>query len=546
MQWQSSTHRRLVTLSIEGQSRSECYEPGPKPSKKSGDTMPTLVDLITQFRMETHDVFPYLSPYVFCLDPKETPGLGTMAVDKYGRLYYDPAWCETLTLKNGAYVVLHEAWHIILRHCHRAEQILGSNPTAQDRYDLNVAFDIIVWEMLEAIADWAPPGGVTLPDSQKRWPEIKRNMTASELFAIINRKIEQPPQPGRNPDENEEVEPDEDTPDMEPADEDGDLEGSDDTDVGNPGGKVNKPGKPGDSTDESEDGDGGGKPKATGQDQGGNGEGRGKADSPGPQGKGDGDGEVNDHGFNPIGGGSAADGIERDYEVEPDPNWEAFKEDQLLSAMEAKIEELENDVEWRRSRGTIPGCLKDTIRRKLRPQPNPWDSLRATVAKCAANHRGAPDYTYQRPNRRQAAIPDAPRLKGLKKYSPKAVVCIDTSGSMTTRCKVKVVQVCRQGLQAIGKFPVVCGDAQVQSDSMLTNIKDEFEFPGGGGTDMKVLIEYAEKKYKPDVIVIGTDGETDWPEKTKAQLIIALTQDSKTPDWATTVRIPDDPSKEEL
>lgn len=485
--------------------------------------MPTLVDLITQFRMETHDVFPYLSPYVFCLDPKETPGLGTMAVDKYGRLYYDPAWCETLTLKQGAYVVLHEAWHIILRHCHRAESIMGTNPTAQERYNLNVAYDIIVWEMLESIADWAPPGGVTLPDSQKRWPAIKRNMTASELFAIINEK--QPEQPEQPRGEGPKTE----------GDEQQDQDGDGGTEAGNPG-----------EQQQEEDGDGSGEPQASDRDQDGDGKGRGQGNQGSPQGEGDGDGEVNDHGFNPVGGGSAADGVDRDYEEEPDPNWEAFKEDQLLAAMEAKIEELENDVEWRRSRGSIPACLKETIKRKLRPQPNPWDSLRATVAKCAANHRGAPDYTYQRPNRRQAAMPNAPRLKGLKKYSPKAVVCIDTSGSMTTRCKVKVIQVCQQGLQAIGKFPVVCGDAKVQSDSMLTAIKDEFEFPGGGGTDMRVLIEYAEKKYKPDVIVIGTDGETAWPEKTKAQLIIALTQDSKTPDWATTVRIPDDPTKEEL
>lgn len=479
--------------------------------------MPTLVDIITQFRMETHDVFPYLSPYVFCLDPKETPGLGTMAVDKYGRLYYDPAWCETLTHKQGAYVVLHESWHIILRHCHRAESIIGTNPTAQEKYNLNVAYDIIVWEMLESIADWAPPGGVTLPESQKRWPAIKRNMMAGDLYAIINEKQpEQPEQPK------------------------GPVGQQADTDEQGQNQPQNQ------QPEESEEPNGSGEPQPTGQDQDGDGKGRGEDNQDSPQGKGDGEGEVNDHGFKPIGGGSAADGVDRDYEEEPDANWEAFKEDQLLAAMEAKIEELENDVEWRRSRGSIPACLKETIKRKLRPQPNPWDSLRATVAKCAANHRGAPDYTYQRPNRRQAAMPNAPRLKGLKKYSPKAVVCIDTSGSMTTRCKVKVIQVCQQGLQAIGKFPVVCGDAQVQSDSMLTAIKDEFEFPGGGGTDMKLLIEYAEKKYKPDVIVIGTDGETDWPEKTKAQLIIALTQDSKTPDWATTVRIPDDPAKEEL
>jgi hypothetical protein len=45
--------------------------------------------------------------------------------------------------------------------------------------------------------------------------------------------------------------------------------------------------------------------------------------------------------------------------------------------------------------------------------------------------------------------------------------------------------------------------------------------------------------------VIGTDGGTPWPTNpTKAQLIIALTQELNTPKWATRVRIPDDPRKD--
>ena len=85
------------------------------------------------------------------------------------------------------------------------------------------------------------------------------------------------------------------------------------------------------------------------------------------------------------------------------------------------------------------------------------------------------------------------------------------------------------------------------SDCKVSAIKDQFEMPGGGGTDMVALIEYAEKKYKPNVIVIGTDGGTPWPDKpTKAQLIIALTQELPTPPWATRVRIPDNPKKDRI
>jgi hypothetical protein len=44
-----------------------------------------------------------------------------------------------------------------------------------------------------------------------------------------------------------------------------------------------------------------------------------------------------------------------------------------------------------------------------------------------------------------------------------------------------------------------------------------------------------------------TDGGTPWPtEPTRHQLVIALTQECPTPSWATTVRIPQDPTKESL
>jgi predicted metal-dependent peptidase len=496
-------------------------------------------ELVSHYRMMAHQHFPYLSPYVYSLVPVERPGLGTMAVDTQGRMYFDPAFCEKITLNEGAYVVLHEAWHLILRHCHRAEEIIGKGPTAQQRRWYNIAVDLVVWELMEGIAEHAPKGGVTWDAMKAQYPTLERNMLPGEIYSIIAQQHEQPKGPGPNPEEQEEQEEqDEDTPDMEPSDEPGEEHGED-VDIGQPGQKVNKPGTPGD--DESEDGNGGGKPKATDRDQDGDGEDGDQGDSEGPQGKGSGQDEVADDGFD-LHGGSAADGAPRDYEEEPNPNWDAFIEDQLLDAVEKKIEEEER--EWRPGRGTIPGCLKDTIKRKLRPQPNPWDALRATVAKSTKAARGAPDYTYQRPNRRQFAMPGAPKLKGVRKYAPNAVVIIDTSGSMTKQCKMKCLQVVAQGLQSVGEFPVICGDTRVTSDCKVSHLKDQFEMPGGGGTDMTVLIEYAEKKYKPDVIVIGTDGGTPWPDKTKAQLIIALTQEVETPKWATRVRIPDDPRKD--
>jgi predicted metal-dependent peptidase len=139
------------------------------------------------------------------------------------------------------------------------------------------------------------------------------------------------------------------------------------------------------------------------------------------------------------------------------------------------------------------------------------------------------------------------RLKGVQKYSPKAVVIVDTSGSMTARCLAKALVVIKQGLQALGQVPVVTCDAKVHQDQTLTSVQQEFELVGGGGTNMVVPIEYTQKKYKPDVTVLVTDTGTPWPDRPiKGQLIVAATQDGFVPPWATKVRIPDSPDKNTL
>lgn len=484
-------------------------------------TAANLVDLITQYRMMIYDHFPYIAPYIYSLTPVERPGIGTMAVDKYGRMYYDPAFCDKITLEEGGYVVCHEGWHLILRHCHRTESIVGDRPTQKQLRDLNIAMDIVVWEMMEAIAHHCPKGGVTLPDAQKQWPKITSNMTVEQLYSIISEK---PPKPEEPEDEGDEQE-----------DSDGDQETEETEESGG-----NEP----ESNEQKEgEGDGSGKTKAPeGSEKGdGNGGQGDKADDGGTEGQGGGKGDD----FQLIGGGSAADGQPKDYEEEPDPKWDAFMEDNLLEAVEGKIEQLENDREWMAGRGTIPSELKRIIKQKLRPQPNPWDRLRATVAKAIANHRGAPDYTYRRPNRRQQDM--NVRLKGQQKYSPKAVVIIDTSGSMTPGCLAKALAVVKQGLRAVGNVPVITCDARVHQDKLVSAVHDTFELVGGGGTDMRIPLAYSEEKYKPDVTVLVTDTGTPWPsQKLKGQLIVAATQDGSVPDWAIKVRIPDRPEKEEL
>lgn len=488
----------------------------------------SMRERVQHFRMMTFQWFPYLSPYVYSLGLIERPGIGTMAVDRHGRMYFDPAFVKTLTLEQGGYVVIHEAWHLILRHCHRAEDIIGKDPTARQRHRLNVAYDCVVWELMESIQQHAPthPDGeiVTFPTLQKRYPKLVRNMLPGEIYSVM---VEQDEEEEREAEkrrqqeqERREQERDQQQQDEESGDEQDGDESGEDTDGGS-----ESEGTDADSSDDGEAGDD-------------DGEGGEDSDGDGPAPK------FED--LKQIGGGSCADGLPREYEEEASDPWDQYVEDKLLEEVEAAIER-EEERPWTPGRGTVPSALKRVIKEQLHPAPNPWDQLRATVSAAAANPRGRADFTYRRINRRQFAIPGAPRLKGTQKYMPKACVVIDTSGSMTSGCLAKALVVIKQGLQALGKVPVITCDAAVHQDVVLSSFNEDFELIGGGGTDMRIPIAHAEEHHSPEVIVLVTDTETPWPDTpTRARLIVAATQDGTVPAWATMVRIPDSPDKTRL
>ena len=71
---------------------------------------------------------PYMTHQVMSLIPVERPGMSTMAVDEYCRLYFDPAFLEGRELKHLAFVVLHEAIHVWGRHAKRCLRLLGEKP----------------------------------------------------------------------------------------------------------------------------------------------------------------------------------------------------------------------------------------------------------------------------------------------------------------------------------------------------------------------------------------------------------------------------------
>src|SRR3989304_2483762 len=91
---------------------------------------------LSEARLLAAKKMPYMTHAVMSLVPVEEPGLGTMAVDQYSRLYFDPAFLEGRDLKHLAFVVLHEAIHVFGRHAKRCVRLLGAKPP-EDR--------LVVW-----------------------------------------------------------------------------------------------------------------------------------------------------------------------------------------------------------------------------------------------------------------------------------------------------------------------------------------------------------------------------------------------------------------
>jgi predicted metal-dependent peptidase len=471
---------------------------------------------VAKFRTSCKAVVPYLTQTIYGLIPVRAPGCKTMAIDQYGRLYYDPAYVNSVTPETGRWTILHETLHVVLGHARIAKKYLGPNPTPALCEAWNWACDIVVNELLDAWGQDAPTGIITY--QRLGFPP---KLSAPEYFRMLLAQQQQ-----------DEDEQDEDTPDMEPGDDDstseeddsddqqqGDGDRDGDSESDEPGDEESEDdaesGADSDSEDGKEDASSGG--EADGDEEDGEADGEGGEGGDGEE-SGDQSGDGGD--AEPVegAGGSGADGQPRSYELPPDAG-HADREYSMVSELEKAIEEQEA-----RAPGSVPGELKAAVEFKLRPQPDPFDVLRAAVARAVATPLGSPDYTFRRLSRRQGD-PNGPRLRGIKKEMPNVVVLLDTSGSMgwgydhdlTTRA----LDCIAKGVRRLHSVRVICGDAALHNDQIVRSV-GRMRVEGGGGTDMGRLVEQIDREERPDAILVVTDLETGWCDrKPRAKVVIA-------------------------
>ena len=238
--------------------------------------------------------------------------------------------------------------------------------------------------------------------------------------------------------------------------------------------------------------------------------------------------------------GSSSDGVDKPWELPPDnaehPGLSDTEQELLRREVAHAIEQHYKD------KGNIPAELERLCKRTQRKKEVPWRALlRHIVEQATRTSRSGDQFTYRRPNRRRQ---DSNFIfPSLEHISPNVAVVIDTSGSMDSIELQKAVQEVDALLQEIrSEITVLSVDAQVHTIQRIRNA-NHVQLEGGGGTNMMVGIRTAAKlKPKPNLIIVITDGYTDWdiqrPPQTPPVITVLTNKNSETPPhWIRSVRV---------
>jgi len=535
----------------------------------------TLPEELQAARLRLVKERPYLAAAAWALQPVPRPGLGTLAVDQWWRLYYDPAVTTKWTVEELAGVLYHEICHLLRDHAARMKDL--------DRVAANIAADA-------EINDDLIGEGVRLPDEPIMPAMIGEpgGLLAEEYYEALMRA--QKPAPRLGTLAQPEATGGEESPSGaegggEPGagdtrqgdgDEAGDrglraadpnaLDGSaqDTASASAPGSGAEDDGSDpsptaagGSCASEAQPGSRGDGPGSKAGDSGGSQ----PADSSAQPGSSSqpptgpvGNGRAGGHDGGEPGGGAqtpapAAGRCGSCATGQPEP-WEDGPpgEGTTPGVSRAEAEQIRRVVarhirEHARSRGIVPGHWARWAEEKLRPRVDWRRELASAIRRAVADITGASDYSYRRPSRRQGQVGNGKVvLPALRCPVPSVAVVVDTSGSISdpqlAQALAEVAGILKAAGQREGVHVLAC-DSQVHACRRVFR-SEQVKLAGGGGTDMRVGLEAAAKlRPSPQVIVVITDGETPWPEQPPKgmKVIVALTGEGKAPEWAKAIRI---------
>ena len=524
---------------------------------------------------------PYLRAGLMGLVPVERPGLGTMAMDAYGRLYYDPAFLEARSLKHNAFVVVHEYVHFHQRHAQRQKAVVKSDPAK-----LEVWRGTVEGPTNEIAAScfggWCPEEATTsaklgLPcnltveeafaikwkercereeeaEEQRQQEQQEENDDAREEVQDEQKRGDQNAEAGQN--ESQDDDPGEDESNESDADSNdpgGDLQrdlqsdGVGETDAGGDDDQPGEDREPSEVADEQQDGQGETESQEPGENGGTPADRAGQAigEDNGGSGQGDAVQVLDPEALSQLAqdiGGSACDGIQRPWELGPpdDENPGLSESDQdMIEATIAKAIEAHVAA---RGEGSVAAALVKQASELLHKPVDPCRELAAMAKYAVDTIAGFGEFTYARPSNRQ--IPGGCLLPSSVKPIPRITLIIDSSGSMGSDDTALALEVLGSVLKHLPDprgLRVLVGGTEVMAAKKVFK-PEQIQILDGGGTDIGSLIRVADQeKPAPKVILCVTDGETPWcrEDQVQAKVMVCLTRKprwcSPPPAWMRTV-----------
>jgi predicted metal-dependent peptidase len=126
----------------------------------------------------------YLGAALWRMIPIKEPACGTMAVDKYWRLYYNPEFLEKLSVQECAAVLYHEVLHLIRDHSGRA-QAVNADPTKW-----NIAADLEINDNIQEEAKSSHP--LTLPQGAifPSMFQVADGLICEKYYELLKDKIQ--------------------------------------------------------------------------------------------------------------------------------------------------------------------------------------------------------------------------------------------------------------------------------------------------------------------------------------------------------------------
>ncbi|GIW06335.1 MAG: hypothetical protein KatS3mg060_1140 [Dehalococcoidia bacterium] len=472
---------------------------------------------------------PWLAEALLAIDWQPSVSCPALAVSRSGRGYYNPNLLRQYKDFRQPGVLEaaleHELGHLLRLHWDRAEAV-----GAADRV-FNVAGDAEINDDIAGAPDsWVFPRTLGRPEhlpaeaylaAAAEWLQQQQGTNANGTAA------EQPPADGattqppaadepakEHEDDGEEEEEEEDEEEGEEEEEEEDentVEDDDAPTVGTGTGKGRARGRRRSGGRRGTGGRGDGGSSATVATSGGARSGGATSSTDASAGEGD---EASEDGnaqtrFGAGDCGSAADGVEREYERGDDRRGMTPSEIRAIAQRVAQAA---------RAAGTATGGWRQWAEEVLRPRGEPWRALleRHLTRPLAG---GAVPHRTRRLSSRSGPL--TPRLRW-RELGARIGVLLDVSGSMAS--DVPLAAGVAERVAARYGADLVYVTCDVTASRPCRTYREALQQPvGGGGTDLRVGIKALEAA-GADVILVVTDGETPWPapDEARVPVVVAL------------------------